>query len=137
MLPTNFSNSPPLSKILTCPNTAKYAENLFTLTSCHRLKLNVKLSVLVIPLQTSIFKIAIQDGPKVRRQTATTHGGGVGESFEVGNPCPETHRYAPVSTFLERMNVRLATSYSSGQRASSGMRFSFVSFHVPTCSEPV
>jgi len=71
----------------------------------------------------------IQDGPKVRRQTATTHGGGSGESFEVGNPCPETHRYAPVSTFLERMNACLAMSHNSGQRARSGMRFSFVSFH--------
>jgi len=53
----------------------------------------------------------IQDGPKVRRQTATTRGGGLGESFEAGNPCPETHRYAPVSTFLERMNLRLTTSH--------------------------
>jgi len=61
----------------------------------------------------------IQGGPKVRRQTATTHGGGLGESFEVGNPCPETHRYAPVSTFLERMNVRLATSHSSGRSESA------------------
>jgi len=82
----------------------------------------------------------IQGGPKVRRQTATTHEGGLGESFEVGNPCPETHRYAPVSTFLERMNVRLATSHSSGKRARSGMRFSFVSFHAHTvclCSSVV
>jgi len=39
----------------------------------------------------------IQDGPNVRRQTATTHGAGLGEAFEVGNPCPETHCYAPVS----------------------------------------
>jgi len=75
----------------------------------------------------------IQDGPKVRRQTATTHGGGLGEPFEVGNPCPETHRYAPVKTFLERMNVSLATLHSSGQRARSGMRFSFVSFHNIVC----
>jgi len=72
----------------------------------------------------------IQDGPKVRRQTAATHGVGLGESFEVGNPCPGTHRYAPVSTFLDRMNVSLATLHSSGQRARSGMRFSFVSFHT-------
>ena len=79
---------------------------------------------------SSLTMIIIQGGPKVRRQTATTHGGGLGESFEVGNPCPETHRYAPVSTFLGRMNVRLATSHSSGQRARSGMRFSFVSFHA-------
>jgi len=70
----------------------------------------------------------IQGGPKVRRQTATTHGGVLGESFEVGKPCPETHRYAPVSTFLERLNVRLAVSRSSGQRARSEMRFSFASF---------
>jgi len=52
---------------------------------------------------------------------ATTHGGGLEESFEVGNPCPETHRYALVSTFLERMNARLAMSHRSGQRARSGM----------------
>jgi len=65
--------------------------------------------------------MSIQDGPKVRRRTATTHGGGLGESFEVGNPCPETHRYASESTFLERRNARLAMSHSSGQRARSGM----------------
>jgi len=88
----------------------------------------------------SIYVSYILDGPKVRRQTATTHGGGSGESFEVGNPCPETHRYAPVSTFLERMNARLAMSHSSGQRARRGMRFSFVSFHsnaVCMCSSMV
>jgi len=82
----------------------------------------------------------IQSGSKVRRQTATTHGGGLGESFEVGKPCPETHRYAPVSTFLERMNVRLAITHSSGQRARSGMRSSFASFHwygVCQCSSMV
>ena len=82
------------------------------------------------PEEGSGVALSIQGGQKVRRQTATTHGGGLGESFEVGNPCPETHRYAPVSTFLERMNVRLVTSHSSGQRARSGMRFSFVSFHA-------
>jgi len=65
-------------------------------------------------------------GSKVHRQTATTHGGGLGESFEVGNSCPETHRYAPVGTFLERMNARLAISHGSGQRARSGMRLILV-----------
>jgi len=78
----------------------------------------------------SFISASIQDGPKVRRQTATLHVGGLGDSFEVGNPCPETHRYAPASTFLERVNVRLATPQSSDQRARSGMRFSFVSFHT-------
>ena len=81
------------------------------------------------PCIAQSFNIHIQDGPKVRRLTATTHGGRLGESFEVGKPCPETHRYAPVvSTFLERLNVRLAISHSSGQRARSEMRFSFASF---------
>ena len=82
-----------------------------------------------LSFKLSLFGRPIQDGPKVRRQTATTYGGGLGESFEVGNPCPEPHRYAPVSTFLERMNARFAMSHSSGQRARSGMRFSFVGFH--------
>ena len=71
-----------------------------------------------------VWMSGIQGGPKVRRQTATTHGGGLGESFEAGKPCPETHRYAPVSPFLER----LAISHSSGQRERSEMRFSFASF---------
>jgi len=77
-----------------------------------------------------IYTRHLQGGPKVRRQTAATHGGGLEESFEVGKPCPETHRYAPVSTFLERMNVCLAISHSSGQRTRSVMRFSFVSFRL-------
>jgi len=67
-----------------------------------------------------------KDGPKVLRQPHM--GEWEGKSFEVGNPCPETHRYAPESTFLERMNVRLAISLVSGQRARSGMRFSLVIF---------
>jgi len=67
--------------------------------------------------------------PKVCRQPATTNEGGVGGSFEVGNPCPETHRYAPLSSFLERVNECLAISHGSGQGARRGMRFSFVSFH--------
>jgi len=88
----------------------------------------------------SYFTKDIQGGPKVRRQTATTHGGGLGESFEVGKSCPETHRYAPVSTFLERLNVRLAIPHSSGQRARSEMRLSLASFRshgVCQCSSMV
>ena len=90
---------------------------------------NMKKNILIVLILSRNSVLGIQYGPKVLRQTATTHGGGSGESFEVGSPCSETHRYAPVSAFLERMNARLAMSHSPGQRARSGMRFSFVSFH--------
>jgi len=35
----------------------------------------------------------------------------------------------PCDYFFERLNLRLAISHSSGRRARSGMRFTFVSFH--------